>query len=161
MNSSKPSSPTVPNLLNDTAYFKQKGYFERLSIDIGTRNNWPKSNFSTLTIFYVMNLRQTQKDVEKDVLNYVNMMILAQVSPIKNPSEKEVEEAKNKDLNSDFVYCTVPTYEGEKLRGIAENICIINKLGDARTVFLGNGFYIGDKKSICGPDREEKIYRSS
>ena len=88
MNSSKPSSPTVPNLLNDTAYFKQKGYFERLSIDIGTRNNWPKANFSTLTIFYVMNLRQTQKDVEKDVLNYVNMKILAQVNPIKKSLRK-------------------------------------------------------------------------
>lgn len=89
------------------------------------------------------------------------MKILAQVNPIKNPSEKEDEEAKNKDLNSDVVYCTVPTYEGEKLRGISENICIINKLGDPRMVFLGNGFSIGDKKSICGLDMEEKSYQSS
>ena len=58
MKSSKPSSPTVPKLLNGTAYPKQKGYFEQVSIDIeqvsidiGTRNNYPKSNLPTLTIF--------------------------------------------------------------------------------------------------------------
>ena len=106
--SSKPSSPTVPKLLNGAAYLKQKGYFEQLYIEIGTRNNCPKSNLPTLTMFYIMNLRQAQKDVEKDVLNYVDMKILAQVSRIKNPSEKEIEEAKNKDPNSDFVYCTFP-----------------------------------------------------
>ena len=65
MKLSKPSSHTVPKLLNGTAYFKQKGYFEQVSIDIGTKNNCPKSNLPTLTMFYVMNLRQTQKDVKR------------------------------------------------------------------------------------------------
>ena len=108
MKSSKPSSPTVPKLLNGTAYPKQKGYFEQVSIDIeqvsidiGTRNNYPKSNLPTLTIFQVMNLRQSQKDIEKDVLNYVDMKILVQVNCSKNLSEKEIKEAKNKNPNSD------------------------------------------------------------
>ena len=69
MKSSKPSSPTVLKLLNGTTCFKQKSYFEQLYFEIGTRNNCPKSNLPPLTIFYIMNLRQTQKDVEKDVLN--------------------------------------------------------------------------------------------
>ena len=46
------------------------------------------------------------------------MKILAQVNRIKNPSEKEIEEAKSKDPNSDFVCCTSPIFEGKKLRGI-------------------------------------------
>ena len=54
----------------------------------------PKFNLPTLIIFYVMNLRQTQKNVEKDVLNYVDIKILVQVNCIKNPLEKEIEEAK-------------------------------------------------------------------
>ena len=41
-----------------------------------------------------MNLRQTQKNVKKDVLNYVDIKILVQVNCIKNPLEKEIEEAK-------------------------------------------------------------------
>ena len=146
MKSSKPSPPTFPKLLNSTAYFEQKGCFEQLYIDIETRNNYPKSNLPTLTIIYTMNLRKTQKDVEKDVLNYVDTKILAQVNCIKNPSEKEIEEAKNKDPNSDFVYCTFPTYQGEKLRGIDEHICIISVLGDRPFITNGDGFSIGDEK---------------
>ena len=115
---------------------------------MGTRNNCPRSNLPTLTIFYVINLRQTQKDVEKDVLNYVDMKILAQVNRIKNPSEKEIEEAKNKDPNSDFIYCTFPTYEGEILLGIDEHICIISMLGHASMVFFDHGFSIGDEKKL-------------
>ena len=46
------------------------------------------------------------------------MKILAPVNRIKIPSEKEIEEAKNKDPNSDFVCFTSPIYEGKKLRGI-------------------------------------------
>ena len=155
MKSSKPPSPTVPKLLNGTTYFKQKSYFEQPCIDINTRNNCPKFSLPTLTVFYIMNLRQTQNDVEKGVINYVNMKILAQVNHVKNPLVKEIEEAKNKDPNSDFVYCTFPTYEGEKLRGIDEHICIIGMLGDdPSTVFFDNGFSIGDEKkplwSACG-----------
>ena len=48
-----------------------------------------------------MNLRQSQKDIEKDVLNYVDMKILVQVNCSKNLSEKEIKEAKNKNPNSD------------------------------------------------------------
>ena len=76
------------------------------------------------------------------------MKILAQVNRIKNPSEEEIEEAKNKDPNIDFVYCMFPTYEGEKLRGIDEHICIISVLGDPCTVFFDNGFSIGDEKKF-------------
>ena len=41
MKSSKPSSPTFPKLLNSTAYFEQKGYFEQLYIDIETIESIP------------------------------------------------------------------------------------------------------------------------
>ena len=74
------------------------------------------------------------------------MKILAQVNRIKSPSEKEIDEAKNKDHNSDFVHCMFPTYEGEELRGIDEHICIISVLRDPGTVFFDNSFYIGDEK---------------
>ena len=163
MKSSKPSSPTVPKLLNGTPYIKQKGYFEQLYIDLGTRNNYPKSNLPTLTIFYVMNLRQIQKDVEIDLLNCVDMKTLTQVNRIKNPSEKEIEEAKNKGPNSDFVYCAFPTYEGEKLRGTDEHICIISVLGDPSTVFFDNGFSIGDEKKplLSGYERKKLPNRLS
>lgn len=83
-----------------------------------------------------MNLRLPQKDVQKDILNYVDMKILVQVNLIKNPWEKEIEEAKNKDPHSDFVYCTFPTYECEKLRGIDKHIWIIRVLGDPGAVFF-------------------------
>ena len=86
------------------------------------------------------------------------MKILAQVNRIKNPSEKEIDEAKNKDHNSDFVHCMFPTYEGEELRGIDEHICIISVLRDPGTVFFDNSFYIGDEKNLCGLDMEEKNY---
>ena len=45
MKSSKPSSPTAPKLLNGTVYFKQKGNFEQLYIEMGTKNNCPKPTF--------------------------------------------------------------------------------------------------------------------
>ena len=99
-----------------------------------------------MSIFYVINLRQTQKDVETDIVNYVDMKLLAQVNCIKNLSEKEIEEAKNKGRKSDFVYCMFPTYKGKKLCAIDEHICIISVLGDIGTVFFDNGFSIGDEK---------------
>ena len=55
---------------------------------------------------------------DKDILNYIGMKMLAQVNRIKNPSEKDMEVAKNKDPNSDFVLCTFPIYEGDRLLGI-------------------------------------------
>ena len=74
------------------------------------------------------------------------MKILAQVNRIKNPSEKDIEEAKNKDLNNDFVYCAVSTYDRKNLHGIHEHISIISVLGDRGPVFFDNGFSIGDEK---------------
>ena len=50
------------------------------------------------------------------------------------------------DPNSYFVYCTFPTYEGKKLRGNDERICIISVLGDPGTVFFDNGFCIDDEE---------------
>ena len=99
-----------------------------------------------MSIFYVINLRQTQKDVETDIVKYVDMKLLAQVNRIKNLSEKEIEEAKNKGRKSDFVYCMLPTYKGKKLCAFEEHICIISVLGDTGTVFFDNGFSIGDEK---------------
>ena len=145
--SSKPS-PVQLKKFHGTAYFKQRGYFEQVSIDIGTRNNSPKASSPTLTVFSVINLRQTQKDIEKDVMNYVDMKMLAQVNRIKNPSKKEIEEAKHKDLNSDFVYCTFLVYEGYKLHGITNQICMTTVLGNQGAVFFGNGFSINDEKKL-------------
>ena len=114
MISSKPSLVASPSnkLVKGTTYFK-KGCFDEVSTDIGTRNTCPKFNILTLTIFYCINLKQTQKDVDKEVLNYVDMKILAQVNRIRNPSESEIREAMNEDLDSDFVYFTFPTYKAQ------------------------------------------------
>ena len=117
-------------------------------MDIGTRNNCPKSNIPTLTIFYCINLRQMQKDVDKEILNYVDMKISAQVNRIRNPSESEIREAKNEDPDSDFVYCTFPTYEGSKLLGVDKHICMITVLGDPGVVFFDKGFYDGDETNF-------------
>ena len=136
MKSSKASSPFQPKKLHGTAYFKQRGCFEQVSVDTGTRNNCPKANIPTLTVFFVINLRQTQKDIEKDVMNYVDMKMLAQINRIKNPSGKKIEEDKNKNPNSDSVYCTFPVYEGVKLRGITEQICMITVLGNQGAIFF-------------------------
>ena len=110
MKGSKPSSPALSRKLHGTALFKKKGYFEEVSIDIGTMNNCIKANIPTLTVFCDISCRQTQKDIDKDILNYIDMKMLAQVNRIKNPSEKHMEVAKNKDPNCDFVLCTFPIY---------------------------------------------------
>ena len=59
-----------------------------------------------------------RKTLIKDILNNVDMKMLAQVKCIKNPSEKEIQGAKNRDPYSNFVLCTFPIYEGDKLLGI-------------------------------------------
>lgn len=41
------------------------------------------------------------------------MKFLAQVNKIKNPVESEIEEAKRKDPNSDFVLAFFPDYNQE------------------------------------------------
>ena len=147
MKSSKPSLAASPSnkLLNSTAYFK-KGYFDEVSISIETRNNCPKSSILTVTIFYCINSRQIQKDVIKEILNYVDMKILTQVNPIRNPSESEIREARSEDPVIDFVYCTFPTYEGSKLIGVEKHICMIMVLGDPSPVFFDNSFSDGNEK---------------
>ena len=45
-----------------------------------------------------------QKDKGKEILNYIDMKILAQVNCIRNPSESKIREAKNEDPDNDFVY---------------------------------------------------------
>ena len=105
MKASRPSDYSSETLLNGISYFK-KGFFEQSILDIAGRNNCPKVNIPTYTIFYCMNLRQTQKDPKKDIYNYVEMKILAQVNKLKNPSEEELEQAEKNQQDSDFLYCT-------------------------------------------------------
>ena len=64
------------------------------------------------------------------------MKILSQVNCIKDASESEIEQAKNKDPNSDFCYCTFPIYEGSKLLGVDKKICVISVLGDLGCFFF-------------------------
>ena len=58
------------------------------------------------------------------------MKILAQVNRIKDASKSEIGQGKNKDPNRDFWHCTFPIYEGSKLLGVDEKICMISVLGD-------------------------------
>ena len=103
----------------------------------------------TLTIFYCVNLRKTQKDPDKDICNYVEMKILGQVNKIQNASEEELEQAENKDPNSNFLYCTCPIYDGTKLKGVDKHISMISVLGDLTVVFFDNGFSsINENKTL-------------
>ena len=138
MKSSQSSTNRV-KLLNGASYFK-RGFFEQSLINIGSRYNCPKVNVPTLTIFYCVNLRQTQKDPDKDVYNYVEMKILGQVNKIRNASEEELEQAENKDPISDFLYCTYPIYNGTKLKGVNKHISMMSMLGDLNVVLFDNGF---------------------
>ena len=100
---SRPS--TLPNLVNGSLYFK-KDPFEGVDIAIGTKNNCFKSNIPTLTFFHVTNIRQAQEDTEKDILNYVEMKILAQVNCI-----KELRKVKLSKLRISIpteIFATVP-----------------------------------------------------
>lgn len=63
MKGSKGSSPALSRKLHGTAFFKKKGYFEEVSIDIGTMNNCIKANIPTLTVFCDISCRQNQKDM--------------------------------------------------------------------------------------------------
>ena len=54
------------------------------------------------------------------------MKILAQVNRIKDASKSEIGQGKNKDPNRDFWHCTFPIYEGSKLLGVDEKICMIS-----------------------------------
>ena len=89
-------------------------------------------------------------------MNYVDMKMQAQINRIKNPSEKETEEVKNKNPNRDFVYCTFPVYEGHKLRGITEQIYMITGLGDKGAIFFITDFSLMMRKNLRDLDRGER-----
>ena len=101
-----------------------------------------------------------QKGVDKEILNYVDMKILAQVNRTRNPSENKIREAKYEDPDSDLLYCTFPTYEASKLLGVDKHICMITVLGDPGVVFFNNGFSDGNEKKALwsGQKRKNPIY---
>ena len=135
-------------------YYK-KGYFDEVSIDIRTRNNCPKVNVPTLTVFYCINLRQTQKDPEKDIMNYVNFKIFAQVNRTRNASESKIYETKNEDPDSDFVNCTFPIYEGQKLLGVYKHTRMISMLGDPAPDILIVAFQKRKEASMVRSEMKE------
>ena len=87
-------------------------------------------------------------------MNYVDMKMLAQVHRIRNPSE--TEEAQNNDPDSDFVICTFPQHEGDKLLGITEQVCMITILGDRGTIFFDNGF-VDEKNMLWSAHNKRKL----
>ena len=85
---------------------------------------------TNLTVYYVNNCRQTEKDEKLE--SYVDITIIAQFSRIKNASEKEIEmQGKNKQIQILF-FCTFPEYKKgtDKLLGVTEHVCLITVLGD-------------------------------
>ena len=87
-------------------------------------------------------------------MNYVDMKMLAQVHRIRNPSE--IEEAQNNDPHSDFVICTFPQHEGDKLLGITEQVCMITVLGERGTIFFENGF-VDEKNTLWSAYSKRKL----
>ena len=73
------------------------------------------------------------------------MKVLAQINCFKDASESEIEQAKKKDPNSDFCYCTFPIYEGSKLLGADKKISMICGLAGLGVSFFDNGFHDADK----------------
>ena len=100
--------------------------------------------------------RQTQKDLYKDIIFYINLKILVQVNGIKDPTPKEIEEAMNEDPKSDFVMCTYPSYEVDKLLGITEELSCITFLEDCQDWFFDNGF-ASEKKNLWSGYKRNKI----
>ena len=146
--------------LHGTPVFAEKGYFEEESLDIGDKNNVLKVSVPTVTAFYVNQCRQTQKDLDKDIIFYVDMKVLAQVNSITDPTPKEIEETMNEYMNedpeSDFVMCTYPGYKGDKLLGITEELSCITVLGDRQNWFFDNGF-AGEKKDLWSDYERNKM----
>ena len=104
----------------------------------------------------MVNCRQTQENVNKGIMNYVDMKMLAQVHRVSNPSEKEIEEAQNNDPNSDHVICTFPQYEGDKLLGVTEHMCMITVLGDRGSILLYNSF-ANEKNPLLSGHGKKKL----
>ena len=92
--------------MHGTPLFKEPGYFEEESLDIGKKTNCKKVNIPNLTVYYIKNCRQTEK-VEK-LVSYVDLKILTHFNRIKYASEKEIEDARKEKTDSDFVLCTFP-----------------------------------------------------
>ena len=81
--------------LNGSRYCKKHGYFEEDKVDVGTKNNVAKVRIPLYTIFYINDVRQTQKEVGGEIFEYAEMKILGQVNKIKNSSESEIKEPRN------------------------------------------------------------------
>ena len=156
MKCSKPAQPVQAKKLHGTPLFKEPGYFEEESLDIGMKTNCKKVNIPNLTVYYIKNCRQTEK-VEK-LVSYVDMKILTQVNRIKYVSEKEIEDAKKEKADSDFVFCTFPEYKegADRFLGISEHICQSTVLGDKIDDILENGFG-GDKKPLQSGYKRSKL----
>ena len=88
---------------------KEPRYFEEESLDIGQKNKCKKVNVPNLTVYYVNNCGQTEKD--EKLVSYADIKIPAQVYTIKNASEKEIENAREEKTDSDFVFCTFSKFE--------------------------------------------------
>ena len=99
-----------------------------------------------------------QKDVDKEIHNYVDVKILAQVNRTRNPSENKIREEKYEDPDSNLFYCTFPTYEASKLLGVDKHICMITVLEDPGVVFFNNGFSNGnEKKALWSGQKRKKL----
>ena len=94
-----------------------KVLLKRSTLTFGTKNNCFKSYIPTLTFFYVTNIRQIQKNTEKDILKYVEMKVLAQVNRIKDGSESETEKAKNRIPTVIFATVLFPYMKGQSSLG--------------------------------------------
>ena len=108
-----------------------------------------------------MNLGQTQKDPKKDIYNYIEMKIFAQVSKVKNASEEELEQAEGNQQDSDFLHCTYLTYEGSKLMGVDKYISMITVLGDPNAIFFDNGFSsVDENKPLWSGQKMKELSNS-
>ena len=144
--------------MHGTPYFKVQGYFEEENLDIGERNNCKKVNIPCLTVFGVNNCRQTQKDLDNEnIISYVDAKILAQVSRIKDPTPREIEEAWDYNSDSNFAMCTFLKYEENgKPLGITEEVCLTTILSDPNDQFYDNGF-LNEKKMLWSGFKRNKL----
>ena len=82
----KPAQPVQAKKLHGTPLFKEPVYFEEESLDIDQENNCKKVNVPNLTVYYVNNCGETEKN--ENIVSYGDIKILAQVNGIKNPFRK-------------------------------------------------------------------------
>ena len=100
--------------MHGIALFREKGYSEEQSLEIG-KNNYAKGNLPVLTGYCCNNVTmyvlQTQKDTDTEPISYADMMMLWQVNRIRNPSIHEKELALDENSESDFVMVPYPVDE--------------------------------------------------